>query len=161
MMDKCVPGPDIKLNRLALWPEHWRSKLNIMADDYMSRLLTNMALSVTEAWEVFHYTWRVFQIRYRGNLFLRMELVPWFMTQFVLEIRWRLCIGDAKLSYNFMHKLGCISISIGTPSTNLQSHENSFGGLTKCSETLTWPVSYTKKDSNSRALSMLPNEGKY
>ena len=39
---------------------------------------------------------------FRGNLFSRMELAhPDFMAHSVLEIRWRLRIGDAKPSSNF------------------------------------------------------------
>ena len=35
----------------------------------------------------------------------------------------------ARPSFNFLHKLGCRSESMDTPSTNLQPHQNSFGEL--------------------------------
>ena len=58
-----------------------------------------------------------------------MELTPYSMEYFVLEIRWRLCIGDAKPSSNFSHKLSYKSECKDT--TNLQHPENSFGELAK------------------------------
>ena len=60
-----------------------------------------------------------------------------FIAPFVLENRWRFCIGSAKPSSNYHHILGCRSDSMDAPSTNLQPHENSVGELTKCRETST------------------------
>ena len=57
---------------------------------------------------------------------------------FVSEIRWQLRIFDAETSSNFWHKLDCRSVAMDTSSTNLQTHENAFVELTRCSETHPW-----------------------
>ena len=50
-----------------------------------------------ETWEVFHYTWKALQMS-----FVAFYIRGWnIMTHFVLEIRWRLHIGDTTPSSNF------------------------------------------------------------
>ena len=66
------------------------------------------------------FKWVFVQTYFRGS-----NWHPDFMAHFVLEIRWRLRIDDAKPSSNFEHKSGCRSDSNDTPSKNLQHQENS------------------------------------
>ena len=51
----------------------------------------------------------------------------------MFEIRWRLRIGDAKLSSNFEHKV-YHKIRVLIPSAKIGCHENSFGEPAKCNE---------------------------
>ena len=59
----------------------------------------------TSAREVFNYTWQALQLTFSGILFRVWTQHPDSMAHFVLEIRWRVRINDAKPSCNFWHKL--------------------------------------------------------
>ena len=68
-------------------------------------------------------------------IFVAIKFMPPTTTYFVWEIIWRLRISDAETPFNFQHKVHCWLVTMVTPSTYLQRHENSFGELPKDSET--------------------------
>ena len=94
-----------------------------------------------DTWEVFHYIWRAPQMSFRKILFSLVKATSLMLWQTLCQkYRWRLHVDDGDTSSNFRHKLHCRTVIIntpspGTPSTNLQPHENLFGELAKCSGT--------------------------
>ena len=56
---------------------------------------------IVSPWEVFQCTWWALQMNFRGNLFSRMELAPWFYGTLCVRNWWWLRICDARPSSNF------------------------------------------------------------
>ena len=73
-------------------------------------------------------------------IFAKRKFIHYLVVWFLLEIRWWHLIDDAKSSSYFWHKPYCRFVSMNKPSANLQSHENSFEELAKCSEIISWCI---------------------